>query len=132
VKITYLFLIMSLLLHFQVYSQTVRTLKSLPAVDFNKVLETKVVFLIDVRTATEFSQGYIPGAVNVDVNDPDFISKIKTLASGKPLAIYCRSGRRSKLAIEKLSGWGVELYELNKGFLEWVQTGLPTSVAIEK
>lgn len=131
-KIAYFSLIMSLLLPFFLSSQKVSTLKYLSAIEFNKVLETKEVTLVDVRTAQEFSQGHIPGAINVDVYNPDFVSKVKTIAAGKPLALYCRSGRRSKLAASKLSGLGVEIYELNNGFLEWVQAGFPTSVIIKK
>jgi len=123
---------MSLLLSFPLFSQTTPTLKSLSTVDFSKLLETKTVLLVDVRTVAEFSQGHIPGALNVDVNDPEFVNTIKTLNKGKPLALYCRSGRRSKLAASKLTGSGINIYDLDYGFLDWIKAGLPVSVGIKR
>jgi len=50
-----LLVLMSLLLSFPLFSQTTPTLKSLSTVDFSKLLETKTVLLVDVRTVAEFS-----------------------------------------------------------------------------
>lgn len=77
------------------------------------------VQLVDVRTAKEYSEGHIPGATNIDVNAPDFEEKIKVLNKEENIAIYCRSGRRSKMAAEKLTAAGYRVIELNTGFLSW-------------
>ncbi len=100
-------------------------LKSVSSQEFKKIIESKSVFLVDVRTEGEFQSGHIKGATNIDVNDPDFASKVKSNLKVKSLALYCRSGNRSKLAASKLSEMGVTIYELNSGFKDWVQAGLP-------
>lgn len=117
---------MSLLFSLAGYSQSTISDNSFSAVDFRKILETKPLVLIDVRTPAEYSESHIPNAINVNINDSDFTTVVKTFSKGKELALYCRSGRRSKLAISKLSGSGIRIYELNHGFLEWQQVGFPT------
>ncbi|MBO5847507.1 MAG: rhodanese-like domain-containing protein, partial [Bacteroidales bacterium] len=61
------------------------------------------VQLLDVRTAEEFAQGRIPSAINMDVNAENFDEMIKSLDKNKTVALYCRSGRRSKIAAEKVA-----------------------------
>lgn len=75
--------------------------------------------LVDVRTPQEFKESHIPGAINIDVKNPDFINNIKVLDKSKPVAVYCRSGMRSKNAAEILVKDGYKVYELNKGFMNW-------------
>ncbi|HOR41248.1 MAG TPA: rhodanese-like domain-containing protein [Paludibacteraceae bacterium] len=36
-----------------------------------------------------------------------------------PVAIYCRAGRRSKIAAEKMSAIGLQGYELDNGIVSW-------------
>ena len=55
----------------------------------------------------------------MDVNGKDFESKIDNLNKKKPVAVYCRSGRRSKIAAQKLADKGFEVYELDKGIMQW-------------
>lgn len=55
--------------------------------------------ILDVRTPSEFKSGIIPGAIHMDVMDPQgFESKLKTLDKSKNYYVYCRSGARSKRA----------------------------------
>lgn len=56
---------------------------------------------VDARTPQEFIEGHIPGAVNIDINSKDFIRQAASLDKTSPVAVYCRSGRRSKVAAEK-------------------------------
>ena len=86
---------------------------------FKQALDSENCTLVDVRTPQEFQQSHIPGAINIDVNSPDFEKQIKLLPNDKPLAIYCRSGKRSKAAAQKLSKWGYKGIELNNGFINW-------------
>ena len=99
-------------------------IKSQSSLEFQKTISTGNVFLVDVRTAGEFSEGHINGATNIDVNNPDFVSLVKSKYNNKTIAVYCRSGNRSKLAASKLADLGVDIYELNYGFKDWVQSGL--------
>jgi len=80
--------------------------------------------IVDVRTPEEFSEGCIPGAVNVDWNGEDFLSKADALfAGGESLYLYCHSGRRSAAAAKALSKAGYRVYNLLGGFEAWTAAG---------
>lgn len=63
--------------------------------------------ILDVRTPDEFAQGHIPGAHNLDLTAPDFMSQVKELDPAGLYAVYCRSGNRSRTAIEVLRAEGI-------------------------
>lgn len=77
--------------------------------------------LVDVRTPKEYEEGHIEGAVNVDFLDPAaFDEGAARLDQDKALMIYCRSGKRSRKASEKLKALGFkEIYDLEGGFRSW-------------
>ena len=62
--------------------------------------------IIDVRTPAEFASGYLEGAVNIDVQSPDFAAQISQLDPAADYFIYCRSGNRSGQAISQMSNMG--------------------------
>ena len=62
--------------------------------------------VIDVRTPEEFSQGYVKGAVNIDVSNPDFEAQIASLDKNAAYSIYCRSGNRSAVAVDIMRNAG--------------------------
>ena len=93
--------------------------KSVGIDEFKIEISKSDVQLVDVRTAQEYLEGHIPGAMNIDVNAPDFEEKIKMLDKNENVAIYCRSGRRSKMAANKLTSIGFKVVELNTGFISW-------------
>ena len=89
------------------------------------VRDTNVVVL-DVRTADEFAEGHIERAVNIDYKKDDFMDKAKaTLPTGKTIAIYCRSGRRSANAASMLAPEGYVLVNLKGGIIDWQNAGMP-------
>lgn len=116
-KIKYLLTILALSIMMSCQSQT--DFKSVDIDEFKIEIVKDGVQLVDVRTTKEYSEGHIPGAMNIDVNAPDFEEKIKTLDKKENVAIYCRSGRRSKMAANKLTAVGYKVIELNTGFLSW-------------
>ena len=70
------------------------------------------------------AEGHIAGAVNIDVLQPDFEQKGKAvLPKGKTIALYCRSGKRSKKAARILSELHYKVVELDGGYLEWTKAG---------
>ena len=83
------------------------------------ISDTSSVILIDVRTAEEFAQGHIPGAINIDVKANDFKDRITSLDKRKTAAVYCRSGVRSMTAARILAGAGFRVYNLQNGILGW-------------
>ena len=99
--------------------QSQTNFKSVDIDEFKIEIVKDGVQLVDVRTVKEYSEGHIPGAMNIDVNAPDFEEKIKVLDKKENVAIYCRSGRRSKMAANKLTAAGYKVIELNTGFLSW-------------
>ena len=62
--------------------------------------------ILDVRTAEEFKEKRIPGAINVP-NETIGTEEIPELPDKEQLIlVYCRSGNRSKQASEKLAALG--------------------------
>ena len=83
------------------------------------VADTNVVVL-DVRTASEFAEGHLERAINIDYHQGDFVEKAKaTLPLDKKIAVYCRSGRRSAGAAGKLADEGYKLVNLKGGIIAW-------------
>ena len=92
--------------------------------EFARAIADNAVQLVDVRTADEYSQGTIPGSVNIDVNSGNFgVTADSLLDKNRTVAIFCRSGRRSKKAAEILSLNGFNVVELDKGYNSWVEAG---------
>ena len=88
------------------------------------VKEDASVQRLDVRTMAEYSEGHIPGTININVLDDSFaVMADSTLQKDKPVALYCRSGKRSKKAAAILSEKGYKVYELDKGFNAWQEAG---------
>ena len=64
--------------------------------------DEKDYIILDVRRPDEFTEGHIPGAINVP-NEEIGTTEIAELPDKSQLIlVYCRSGRRSKEASEKL------------------------------
>ena len=62
--------------------------------------------IIDVRTPGEFASGHLEGALNIDVQSPDFAAQVSQLDPTQEYFIYCRSGNRSGQAISQMSNMG--------------------------
>ncbi|MBQ6861707.1 MAG: rhodanese-like domain-containing protein [Alistipes sp.] len=93
--------------------------RSVESEEFARIIAEKEVQLVDVRTPSEYAEGHISGAVNMDVQGESFAEQVETLDKERPVALYCRSGRRSKLAAEQVVKAGYEVVELNGGILSW-------------
>ena len=81
--------------------------------------------LIDVRSPQEFADGHIPGAVNMPhENINDYLSELEGHRN-KPIIIYCRSGRRAKLAMKVLEELDFsEVMHLEGDMLGWSAAGM--------
>lgn len=91
--------------------------------DFEELAQKNEMRIIDVRTRSEYAEGHIAGAENVDVNQPDFIERLRLKDD---VAIYCRSGKRSARAALLIAEQGYNVYELGGGIMAWRQAGKPT------
>jgi phage shock protein E len=77
------------------------------------------VRVVDVRTPAEFLADHVPGAINIPFDEIDARAAEIGPAS-TPVLLYCRSGRRSGIAIGTLREKGfTQLYDL-KAFDLWV------------
>ena len=86
------------------------------------------VFLVDVRTPEEYADGHLPGAANIDWNAPDFMDLFTTACPKEtPVAVYCRTGRRSAEAAKKLSKAGYSVTNLLGGIEAWQAAGKPVT-----
>ena len=110
--------------------QSKQAFKSVDVDEFEKVMADTSYVLLDVRTATEYAEGHIPGTLfNIDVLQDDFESKaLKMLSKEKKVALYCRSGNRSKNAARILAKKGYQVVELSTGFNGWKAAGKPSEV----
>ncbi|NLV52769.1 MAG: rhodanese-like domain-containing protein [Bacteroidales bacterium] len=96
--------------------------KSVEVEAFSTIIaDTNHVVVLDVRTAEEYTEGHIDNALNIDVKRDDFESKaLAALPKNKTIALYCRSGNRSKRAATILASQGFKVVELNSGYLGWI------------
>lgn len=94
---------------------------------FEQEIKEPTSQIVDVRTPEEFAEGHIAKAVNMNVNDTDFESKIATLDKEKPVMVYCRSGGRSAKAAGILKEKGFKhVYDLDGGMIGWNEANKPT------
>ena len=95
--------------------------ESLDVEAFEKVISDTSVVRLDVRSIDEYASGHIAKAINIDVMKDDFkIKATSLLPKDKTIALYCRSGRRSKKAAGILVENGYKVIELNSGISGWI------------
>ena len=89
-----------------------------------KKMQQGNVLVVDVRSAGEFAEGHIPGAINIPHNELEqHLSKLAGYED-KEVLLYCRSGRRAGVAESALSEKGFkQLYHLKGDMNGWKETG---------
>ncbi len=94
--------------------------KNLSSDDFEQLIQDENVQVVDVRTVAEYSQGHLPNSLNINVLDETFSASVdEQLDIKRPVAVYCRSGKRSRNAAKILEKKGYTVYNLDKGFEDW-------------
>lgn len=97
--------------------------------EFAELIADSNVVVLDVRTAAEFAEGHIQGAVLIDQGQSDFMEKAKaTLPADKTIAVYCRSGRRSANAAGRLADAGYKCVNLKGGIIAWKKANMPVII----
>ena len=108
--------------------QTVTDMKSEKPISYEQITQEKAkelmetqtdYVIIDARTDEEFAQGHIEGAVlipeyEIEQKAPQIIPDKDTL-----ILVYCRSGRRSKIASEELVKLGYTNVKEFGGIIDW-------------
>lgn len=99
--------------------------KTVSVDEFSKLIaDREAIQLLDVRTQSEYNEGHIAGAKLIDVNDSSFIDKVTAqIDKQKPVAVYCRSGRRSAKAANSMVKAGFQVINLDGGILAWQDAG---------
>lgn len=79
----------------------------------------KNIVILDVRTKKEFDEGHIKGAINIPVETIGSIPPAQLRDKKQMILVYCRSGRRSKMAAQKLGTMGYENVLEFGGIMDW-------------
>lgn len=106
--------------------QSVKNIKIIDPVSFTKEIEnTTNAQILDVRTAEEFAVEHLQKAENVNWLSTDFTTNIAKYDKSQPVFVYCKSGRRSHQAAEKLAELGfTNIIEMEGGIINWAAEGL--------
>ncbi|MFT4770819.1 MAG: rhodanese-related sulfurtransferase [Cryomorphaceae bacterium] len=85
------------------------------------------LLLLDVRTPGEVSQGYIEGALNINVSAwEEFKAGVDKLDKTEPVMVYCKVGGRShKAAVYLVESGFTQVYDIKGGILAWNDAGEP-------
>ena len=99
--------------------------KNLTSAQFEELIKNPNVQLVDVRTLAEHMEGHIPGSLHINVKDEaNFPIAVDSLLNkDQEVAVYCRSGRRSRTAADILVKKGFKVYNLDKGIMNWMEEG---------
>lgn len=91
-------------------AQTGVDIKALPArLSYNELTRLAAAYptellILDVRTVEEFRSGYIPGARLAPYDE--LPSTFREPDKKRPIVVYCRTGRRSSIAMDTLKAMG--------------------------
>lgn len=75
--------------------------------------------ILDVRAQEEYEEGHIPGAIVIPHTEIEDRAEEELPDKGQLILIYCRSGRRSKIAAETLAELGYTNIREFGGILDW-------------
>ena len=100
------------------------TFQDIDSDELELMISKKDLILLDVRTTTEYSNGHLISAVNINYYGDNFDDEIDKLDKSKPIIVYCKSGGRSSKSALKLVEKGFEeIYNLKGGFDQWIFHG---------
>lgn len=105
---------------FTSFAQKQKSHKDISVAKLERKLKKKNIQLVDVRTEKEFNESCVEKALNINIEQADFESKIQHLDKNKPVYVYCRSGKRSDKAAKKMETLGFKkIYDVKGGILAW-------------
>lgn len=92
----------------------------------NQAKADTTAIILDVRTPNEYAEGHLEEARQLDFLNPEaFDTGIKQLDKAHAYYVYCRSGRRSHGACEKMQKLGLKVFDMEGGILNWMKQGMP-------
>lgn len=81
--------------------------------------------LLDVREPSEWQAGHAPCAVHLPLSALAAGAGLPAEAQARPLVVICRSGNRSRRAVELLVARGAQAVDVIGGMRDWAGAGLP-------
>ena len=93
---------------------------NITAEEAKEIMDSEEGYIIlDVRTQEEYDQGHIPGAIVI--SHEEITEKAEDVLTDKEqlILVYCRSGRRSKIAAEALVELGYTNIKEFGGIIDW-------------
>ena len=94
--------------------------EQISAAEAKKLMDSETDYaIVDARTQEEFDEGHIEGAIMIP--EYEIEAKAESLLPDKDqlILVYCRSGRRSKIASEALVGLGYTNVKEFGGIIDW-------------
>lgn len=94
--------------------------QQITAEDAKKLMDSNEKYiLLDVREKDEFDAGHIPGALLIPYTEIENKAQEMLPDKNKLILVYCRSGRRSKIAAESLANLGYTNVKEFGGIIDW-------------
>jgi rhodanese-related sulfurtransferase len=82
--------------------------------------------MVDVRAASEYATGHVPGAINIPMEQIE--GRLDDLSPHSPIVLICQSGRRARLTASLLEPLRADVTVLEGGTSAWVNAGFPVAV----
>ena len=93
---------------------------NITAEEAKKIMDSEEGYIIlDTRTQEEYDEGHIPGAIVIPHDEITDRAEEELPDKDQLLLVYCRSGRRSKLAAEALVELGYTNIKEFGGIIDW-------------
>ena len=94
--------------------------EQITAEDAKKIMDSgEEHIILDTREQDEFDEGHIPGAILIPYTEIENKAIELIPDKDKLILVYCRSGRRSKIAAEALSKLGYTNVKEFGGIIDW-------------
>ena len=84
--------------------------------------------LVDVRSASEFGTGHIPGAINIPLEQIE--ARMEDLGQNLPVVLICKRGTRARMTAGLLEPCRQDVTVLEGGTDAWVKAGLPIVASV--
>ena len=93
---------------------------NITAEEAKQIMDTEAGYIIlDVRTQEEYDEGHIPGAIQISHEEIEARAEQVLTDKDQLILVYCRSGRRSKIAAEALAELGYTNIREFGGIIDW-------------
>ena len=94
--------------------------ETITAEDAKKIMDSgEEIIILDVREQDEYDEGHIAGSILIPYTEIENKAEEMLTDKEKQVLVYCRSGRRSKIAAESLAKLGYTNIKEFGGIMDW-------------